>query len=268
MSLQRRVFLVTTAATFVGFAFGGAIAHACTSLATINISPQSGTVGDTLNGSGSGFNPATQVTVRLDTASGPILWAGAADRAGSFAFSFGVPRVNAGWHVIKAMTAAGTAQNVFEVQAPPQPAPVPSFVGPAPDPQQAGVPQPASAPAPQPESRGGTVNLPLPAAAPEAIGTAPAPGSVVSEAPQAQKLQQPGDPESLRDRASTRDIGPMLPTESGRSSALPVRAGPTGWGALLFIALGFAGLGILLSVGTGAFLLRSRGGAKRDVVKR
>lgn len=111
----------------------GLTAHACTNLASLNLSNTTGRAGDTLTITGSSFNiicvcgpqvPPTPVKIRWNGIKGEVMAEMMPDRAGAVSASFTVPDVKPGYYVIVAtqhdetyhIDAAGTpARATFEV---------------------------------------------------------------------------------------------------------------------------------------------------------
>ena len=89
----------------IGTALFAAAAYACTALATLNLSTNSGPVGSNVVAKGAGFSGApgaSPVVLHLDRADGPVLGQAVA-QSESFTTSFTVPQTTPGQHVIVAV---------------------------------------------------------------------------------------------------------------------------------------------------------------------
>ncbi|MGH9282550.1 MAG: IPT/TIG domain-containing protein, partial [Acidimicrobiales bacterium] len=108
MTQQRKRVLFTTAlGAIVVPLVVASFAYACTSLATLSVTPAEGTVGTTITGTGKNFiphgadRPSTEpVVVRFNSRTGTPLWSGRPDAGGNISFSFTVPDAAPGQHTI------------------------------------------------------------------------------------------------------------------------------------------------------------------------
>src|SRR5947208_10003370 len=103
------VVVGVTACAFAAFAVWGAMAFACTNLATISLSSGSGHVGDTLTLVGTSFpvpratsTAPTQVVVHWKSIEGPVVATVTPDRTGTISATFTVPPTEPGNLIIVA----------------------------------------------------------------------------------------------------------------------------------------------------------------------
>ena len=215
----------------VALAATGIVAFACTSQATVTLDKQSASQGQTVNGTGGGFNGTTPtdspVTLRLDSFSGQQLWSGRPDIHGAISFAFVTPNVQPGYHVVIAtqydsngQAVAGTpARTSFEVQQASQPATGPA----APPAQQQHAPAPAAVPAPAKPAPGAAAPQHAVAGAPAPAAAAPAPAAAVAPAPAAAPAPAPAlVPAPVQRPAQQATAGqlPAAPTQSHLGMAM------------------------------------------------
>lgn len=107
--MRLRRLLVVTFLAIVLPVGAASLAYACTALATLTVNTGSAAPGQTITGTGKGFNggghgtPAggTPVELRWNTRNGPVVaTAPLLDAAGNISFSFAVPNVPAGQYVL------------------------------------------------------------------------------------------------------------------------------------------------------------------------
>ncbi len=108
-------------AVAVATILAGAVAFACTNLATLNLSSPTGNVGDTVTVTGSSFRvakdgPSNPVLLHWNGADGPVLAQAVPDKAGNISASFAIPEGQPGYYVIVATQR--NAQGVDEYGTP------------------------------------------------------------------------------------------------------------------------------------------------------
>jgi hypothetical protein len=222
---------------------GLSVAWACTALATIDMDHKEGAVvGDVVNGTGRGFSATTpnQVEIRLDGREGPLLASVRPAPNGTIAFSFTVPSAAAGDHVVVAtqngvtgQPASGTpARAPFTVSDPGAP-PAPAQPA-APAQQQPAQPAPAQAVPAQPAPA-----APAPAAAPRTDAVVPAQPAPAVVAP--------------ADREAVPVPAAEAPAAAGQRATMMAPAAQS-----LLLPLVMAAAGLLLTLGSGAYVLATR----------
>ncbi|MGH9176963.1 MAG: hypothetical protein ACRD0N_00205, partial [Acidimicrobiales bacterium] len=157
---KKRVLFTAGLAGVVVPLIVASFAYACTSLATLSVTPAEATSGATVAGVGKNFiphgadRPSTEpVVVRFNSRTGTPLWSGRPDASGNISFSFTVPDVAPGQHTIIATQndangnpASGTPARVAFTVTPSAVQELPIAVAPAEEPA-AVEPAPAAAPA-------------------------------------------------------------------------------------------------------------------------
>ncbi len=109
MSLRSKTTMVFTMAV-VAVTLLGAVAFACTNLATLNLSSAAGSAGDSVTLTGSSFNvpsasrpgPLLPVVVHWNGVDGPVLATVLPDEAGNVYAEFTIPEGQPGYYVIVA----------------------------------------------------------------------------------------------------------------------------------------------------------------------
>lgn len=276
--LRRRWYLVALGAVAAPVV-GASLAYACTSLATLNLSPTQGPAGQQVNVSGRGFS-AHDVTdvrngvveIRFDSLNGPVLGTATATKGGEITAAITIPQGAApGTHMVVATQnrangtpASGTpARQSFTVVASPAQAantqaspPTPTSGSAQPAAQAAGVPAaavpagsaaPAVVPGSSASGQNSTAAAPVGQAASTSGGTGSgAPGVAVS----------PADaPSAFGAPASTPAVGTrsMMTPASGPS---PLLAG-------LLVAVG-----LVLSLGGAAMVVAGRRSSRGALARR
>ncbi|MGH7685344.1 MAG: hypothetical protein ACREN2_00760 [Candidatus Dormibacteria bacterium] len=122
---------------------------------TVTVRPATVAAGGTLTGTGTGFSPeGAAVQIHFDSTAGPSMWSGRASEVGSISFSFAVPSVAPGKHVVVATQTGSDGDPVpgtpvsVPIQVTPPPAPSASATAappPPPSPANQGV-SPSAAP--------------------------------------------------------------------------------------------------------------------------
>lgn len=223
----------------------GATAYACTARASMDLSMSAAEAGETVAGTGKNFGLARteEVQIRFDAMDGAVLWSGLPDAAGNLEFSFATPEVPPGHYVLIARRAEdpnALARAAFEVLTPagqqtPNPAPAANEGQPE---QPASQEEPAQA-----QQQPAPVAQPAPAQANPAPATEAAPAAQAAPAEEPAVVQQPAparQQQAAPDRAPALQRGVTMDASS---------QGP----ALLALAL--VGIGLVLSMGTGAYLV-------------
>jgi hypothetical protein len=80
-------------------------AYACANLATLYLDKKVGTPGTPVDGDGRNYSSrpgASEVTIRLDSRTGRILWRGPASSTGRIQPRFDIPKTTAGYHTLLA----------------------------------------------------------------------------------------------------------------------------------------------------------------------
>ncbi|MGH9279929.1 MAG: hypothetical protein ACRD12_17750, partial [Acidimicrobiales bacterium] len=105
MGIQRKIGLLGALAAAV-VVVTGAMAYACTNLATLNLSSATGKPGDSIIVTGSSFrmpaNVTTGVQIRWNGVDGPVLAEATPDKAGTFSTTMTVPEAQPDVYVIVA----------------------------------------------------------------------------------------------------------------------------------------------------------------------
>jgi hypothetical protein len=116
--LKRRTGLFLILAALVPLAVAST-AYACAALATLYLDKPGGPPGTVLNGDGRNYSSSTtasQVTIRLDSRNGQVLWQGPAQN-GRIQPRFRIPRARAGYHVLLATQYRAGADGSIRPQA-------------------------------------------------------------------------------------------------------------------------------------------------------
>ncbi|HET7486640.1 MAG TPA: hypothetical protein VFJ85_01830 [Acidimicrobiales bacterium] len=252
------------------------IAYACSALASLSLTPSTGDVGATISGVGKGFSnshggaPSSEpVKLHFNSRTGPVLWEGRPDAAGTVAFTFSVPRVAAGSYTLIAtqtnadgQPAPGTpARAQFTVAGPladsvaaELAAPVQSTETAAP--AAAPVAAPAPAPAPAPAARTATAPRVRTAPAAKPVVAAPAPVQVQAPAPAPEANTPPAPPAPAVTPAPVTPVAPATPVTSPARRSATVAAASSDHSPAL--AIGFVVVGLLLVVGAVAMVVAGR----------
>lgn len=244
-------------------------AFACTSLATLSVSPGEAVAGTTVSGTGKNFRPhgsdpaATEpVVVRFNSRTGTALWSGRPDASGSVNFSFTVPAVEPGQYTIIATQntssgapASGTPARVAFTVTPSPVAPEAPLAAVAEEPAAAApvaapaaAPARTTAPAPAPASRvrPAPTAAATPAQAP-AAASAPAPAPAAAPTPVPEATPAPAvTPEPAAAPATAPRRSVMVSMAAENSDGSPV------------LAIVLVGVGLALAIGATALVLAGR----------
>ena len=248
-----RIALPTIAIAACGIVLAAAPAFACTSLATLNLDPAVGAAGSVIEANAAHFSPGgSQIVVRWNSLSGPIVWAGSPDANGGAAFQFVVPTAPSGYYVVIASQASsivpqggsGIARAQLTIPASPAMAPPSGTVG-SPAGQESSTSNVASVPnVPQMNAASGASTLPATDSGPQAspvdgveVPTVPAPAG------ETQGNAAPSHAgNGYRDEAAQQPV--QRPAVARRSLPALGTAMPIGTVSLL-VAAGALGLGAL-----------------------
>lgn len=274
MASRTRRRLVLGVGLVAAPALAASIAYACVSLATLSVSNGTGTVGQTVSGTGTGFSgmmgtvgtnvsaTPSPVEIHFGSRSGDVVWTGLPNGTGQISFAFNLPQVAPGQHVIFATqtSATGTAvggtpaRGLVEVVAAPAPVETP-----APAAVETAAPQPSAAvtPAPARVAR---------AAAPAPAVVTPTPAPVVTPAPAVEATPAPA-PAVVTPAPAVAVPAPVAvaPAPARRSVMVSMSGGSDGspW-----LAIGLVGMGLVLSLGATALVIAGRRERKAPVAAR
>ena len=267
MTQRKRVLFSAGLAGVVVPLIVASFAYACTSLATLSVTPAEGTSGATIAGVGKNFiphgtdRPSTEpVVVRFNSRTGTPLWSGRPDASGNIAFSFTVPDVAPGQYTIIAtqndangLPASGTPARVAFTVAPSAVQELPIAVAPADEPAAA-EPAPAAAPAETATPAPATRPTPRVRVAPPA---APAPAATATPAPAAAAPAPEATPAPVAEPAPAVTPAPETPAAApARRSVMVSMSDDSSGSPALAIAL--VGVGLVLALGASALVLASR----------
>lgn len=120
-SVRRVLSLGALSATAVILMGVGAVAYACTAIATLTVSTTSGLPGSMVDLTGKGFKVGVPVTVNMydatSAATGPVLAQAIPEAGGKFAVSVQVPAAAAGTQVISASQTAADGTPISRMAA-------------------------------------------------------------------------------------------------------------------------------------------------------
>lgn len=275
---KRRSLYLSAFGTVMVPLLAASLAHACTSLARVELSPPAGVPGTEVSGTAKDFvhstagAPAQPVIVRFNSRTGPVLASVPTDATGTAQFSFRIPEVDPGYYTIIAMqddasgrpVSGSPARASLQVTGPalsssaPQPA-APVEPAPAQQPAAAPVPDQTATPAPAAPRPAASAAAPQPATAPR---VQVAPSASQSRAPVPAPVTAVGDDVTAAPAPPPAPSAEAVPTPvpapaAGRRSVMVSMSDSSSSGSPA-LAMALVGVGLVLALGASALVLASR----------